>query len=141
MTDDERRAAMRQIMQEAGFTRGGGPPSPEILQKAQQLAKERGLDLDFSRFASGGRGERAGSSPVTTRTLYKLAGSDPRTATIEAVSVKLGITDGIYTAALDGLKEGDVLITAVTLSGAVSSSAGQPTANPFTGRGPGGPRR
>ena len=37
-------------MTEAGFTRGGGPPAPEILQKAQQLAKERGLDLDFSRF-------------------------------------------------------------------------------------------
>jgi HlyD family secretion protein len=161
MTDDERRAAMRQIMQEVGFTRGGGggQPAPEILQKAQQLAKERGLDLDFNQFAGGGRGnrsggrgergggrsERAGSSPAssspgTTRTLYKLAGSNPRTATIEAARVKLGITDGIYTAVLDGLTQGDILITSVSLSGSTSSPTEQPTTNPFIGRGGGGGR-
>ena len=27
-------------MQEAGFTWGSGPPSPDVLQKAQQLAKD-----------------------------------------------------------------------------------------------------
>ena len=139
MTDDDRRAAMRQIMQEAGYTRGT-PPTPEILQKAQQLAKDRGLDLDFSRFTGGGRGN--GSNAVTTRTIYKLVGSDPKTATIESVSTKLGITDGINTEVVDGLKEGDVIITSVVLPGASSAAAGRPASNPFAGGGgPGGVRR
>jgi HlyD family secretion protein len=140
MTEEERRAAMRQIMQEAGFARGGGAPAPEVIARAQQLAKERGLDIDFSRFGQG-RGQRGGASgsTVTTRTLYKLVGSEPKTATIEPVNVKLGITDGIFTAVLDGLKEGDVLVTSVVVSG-TSTSAASVISNPFTGRGPpGGP--
>jgi len=139
MTEQERRAALFQILQEAGFVRGNGPPSAEVIAKAQQLAKERGLDLDFSRFGGGGRGGGAGGG-VTTRTLYRLVGTDLKTATLEAVNVRLGITDGIYTAVLSGLKEGDALVTGVTMGGA--APAGSPAAaNPFTGRGPGGPRR
>ena len=141
MTDDERRAAMRQIMQEAGFTRGSGPPSAEVIARAQQLAKDRGLDFDFSRFG-GARGERSGGA-VTTRTLYRLTGSDANSAKVEPINVKLGITDGIYTAVLDGLNEGDMLVTSVTLPGASSAAAGRPASNPFAGGGgpPGGLRR
>jgi HlyD family secretion protein len=140
MTDQERRAAVFQVLQEAGFTRGSGPPSPDIIQKAQQIAKDRGLDLDFSRFG-GGRDGGGGGNAVTTRTVYKLIGSDPKTATIESVSAKLGITDGINTEVVDGLKDGDLIITSVTLPGG-SSSAGRPASNPFAGGGPpGGFRR
>ncbi len=141
MTDDERRAAMRQIMQEAGFTRGSGPPSAEVIARAQQLAKDRGLDFDFSRFG-GARGERSGGA-VTTRTLYRLTGSDANSAKVEPINVKLGITDGIYTAVLDGLNEGDMLVTSVTLPGASSAAAGRPASNPVAGGGgpPGGLRR
>lgn len=142
MTDQERRTAMFQILQEAGFSRGSGPPSPEVIQKAQQLAKDRGLDLDFSRFAGRGSGERGGgngTNAAVTRTLYRLAGSDPKTAKLEPVSVRLGITDGINTAVLDGLKEGDAIVTGVTMSGGTSTAAGRPASNPFTGGGP--PRR
>ena len=141
MTDQERRAATFQILQEAGFVRGGGPPSAEVIAKAQQLAKDRGLDIDFSRFGGGNRG--GGGGGVTTRTLYRLVGTDPKTATLEAVNVRLGITDGIYTAVLNGLKEGDVLVTGVTFGGGTPAAASQATANPFTGRGAtgGGPRR
>ncbi len=142
MTDQERRAATFAILQEAGFVRGNGPPSAEVIQKAQQLAKDRGLDLDFSRFASGTR-SGGGGSGGGTRTLYLLVGTDPKTAKLEAANVRLGITDGIYTAVLSGVKEGDVLVTAVTVSGASSTSTGQAATNPFTGRGntPTGPRR
>jgi len=141
MTEQERRAALFQILQEAGFVRGNGPPSPEVIAKAQQLAKERGLDIDFSRFGGGNRG--GGGGGVTTRTVYRLAGTDPKTATLEAVNVRLGITDGIYTAVLNGLKEGDVLVTGVTFGGGAPATS-PATANPFTGRGAGpggGPRR
>jgi HlyD family secretion protein len=139
LTDEQRRVAVRQIMQEVGFTWGNGPPSPEVIQKAQGLAKERGIDIDFSRFG-GGRGSSGGGS-VTARTVYRLVGTDPKTAAIEAVNVKLGITDNIYTEVVDGLKEGDVLVTSATIPGA-SSPAGAPASNPFAGGGgpPGGRR-
>ncbi len=137
MTEEELRRARFTILQEAGFVRGGGPPSAEVIQKAQQLAKERGLDIDFTQFGQGRNGQRpAGAAAVTTRTLYKLVGSNPATARLEPVSVKLGITDGIYTAVLDGLKDGDVIVVGVTTSG---GGASQSTANPFTGRGGPGP--
>lgn len=140
MSEQERRVALFQILQEAGFVRGNGPPSAEVIAKAQQLAKERGLDLDFSRFGGGGRGGASAGGGVTTRTLYRLVGTDPKTATLEAVNVRLGITDGIYTAVLSGLKEGDAIVTGVTTAGG-AAAAGPAAANPFTGRGPGGPRR
>jgi HlyD family secretion protein len=138
MAADEQRRAAFAIMAEAGFTRGNGPPTPEILQKAQQIAKDRGLDLDFSRFSGGGRGDRGGAGAVTTRTLYRLSGPDLQTATLEPVTVKLGITDGINTVVVDGVKEGDVIITSATLRG-TPASATRPASNPFTGGGPGGP--
>jgi HlyD family secretion protein len=140
MTEEESRRAAFGLLTEAGFVRGNGPPTPEIIQKAQQLAKDRGIDIDFSRF-SGGRGNSGGGG-VTTRTVYKLVGTDPKTAVIEAASVKLGITDNITTEVVSGLKEGDVLITSATIPGASSTAAGAPTSNPFAGGGPpGGPRR
>jgi HlyD family secretion protein len=140
MTDEESRRAAFGLLTEAGFVRGNGPPTPDIIQKAQQLAKERGLDIDFSRL-SGGRGNSGGGS-LTTRTIYKLVGTDPKTAAIEAVSTKLGITDNITTEVIDGLKEGDVVITSVTIPGASPTATGAPASNPFAGGGPqGGPRR
>jgi len=139
LTDEQRRAAVRQIMQEVGFTWGNGPPSPDVLQKAQQLAKERGIDIDFSRFGGGRRNGGESGGAVTTRTIYKLNGTDPKTAAIEAASVKLGITDGIYTEVVDGLKDGDTIITSATIPGASAPAAA--ASNPFAGGGPPGGRR
>ncbi len=139
MTEEERRRATFEVLREAGFSRGSGPPSPEVIQKAQELAKARGFEIDFSRFG-GGRGDRngGGSHQVTTRTLYKLVGSTPATQHIEPVQARLGITDGIYTAVLGGLQEGDVLVTGVSLPGSSADAGG--ARNPFSGRG-GGPFR
>jgi HlyD family secretion protein len=127
LTDDERRQQMQDLMRDAGFVRGNGPPSPEVIAKMQELAKERGIELPAGRF---GAGRNADNQPVT-RTLYLLAGHDAKTAHPEPVTVKLGITDGVSTEILDGLKEGDTVITAVISSG---SKAGAPAAtNPFGG--------
>ncbi len=134
---DPRRAAFA-LLREAGFAPGNGPPTPDLIQKAQQLAKDRGLDVDFSRFTGGG--QRAGGG-MTTRTVYKLTGSDPATAVLEAVRVKLGITDGIYTEVVSGLEEGDAVVTAVNLPGSAAANGARPAANPFAGAGAGGIRR
>jgi HlyD family secretion protein len=126
LTDDERRAQMQELMKDAGFVRGNGPPTPEVIAKIQELAKARGIELPAGRF-----GANRGDNQPVTRTLYLLVGSDPKTAHVEPVSVKLGITDGVATEVVDGLKEGDAVITAVSTSGSKSGPA--PAANPFSG--------
>ncbi len=130
LTEEERRQKLQELMRDAGFVRGNGPPSPEVIAKMRDLAKERGIELPFGRF-SGGGGDTSG--PVT-RTLYVLVGSDPKTAHVEPVTVKLGISDGSATEVIEGLKEGDAVITAAVLPGAKSSSGA--INNPFGGAGP-----
>jgi HlyD family secretion protein len=133
-TQEER----RKLMADAGFTRGGGPPSPEVIAKMAALAKERGLEVPaFGGGRGGGNSDRPSNAPVT-RTLYTLVGNDPKTAKLQAVSVKLGITDGIATEILGGLKENDVIVTSVTVGGGAKPAAG--AANPFNAGG-GGQRR
>ncbi len=75
---------------------------------------------------AGGHGRR-GKPPeaLTERTLYVLRGSRP-----SPVQIKTGISDGIFTEVLDGLKEGDRVVTAMT--GRPVSSA-QPSNNPLAG--------
>jgi len=128
MTADERRQQIHQLIQEAGFVPGNGPPSPEIIARIQQLAKERGIELP-DRF----KGQSSGDA-VVTRTVYRLPSGNPK-AKPEAVSVKLGISDGVNTEAIDGLKEGDVIITGIN---ATVGSSSQGTSSPFGGRRLGG---
>jgi HlyD family secretion protein len=81
------------------------------------------------------RGERA---PV--RTVYILADkNDP--SKLKAVQVRVGISDGVYTEVLDGLKEGDQVVTGINQPNDQVQTA--PTSSPFggAGRGMGGFRR
>ena len=75
---------------------------------------------------SGNRAERR-----TERTVYVLA---PGASKPASVTIKTGISDGVTTEVLEGLKEGDRVVTGMTESGAAAT----PAANPFSG---GGPRR
>ncbi len=124
MSDDERRQQIHQLMQDAGFVRGNGPPSPDVIQRMQQLAKERGIELP-ERFKAQSSGDA-----VVTRTVYRLPGGNPK-AKPEAVSAKLGISDGVNTEVIDGLKEGDVIITGLN---STLGSGSQGSASPFGGR-------
>ncbi|MDQ6860098.1 MAG: efflux RND transporter periplasmic adaptor subunit [Verrucomicrobiota bacterium] len=74
----------------------------------------------------GGQGERR-----SERTIYVLAerGAEPK-----PVQIKTGISDGISTEVLEGLKDGDTVVTgAVQASGAAARPAA--SNNPFTGGG------
>jgi HlyD family secretion protein len=64
----------------------------------------------------------------SARTVYVLAGNKP-----QPVSIKTGISDGIFTEVLDGLKEGDLVITSAT-----SKTGAAQSQSPFS---PGMPRR
>ncbi len=123
LTEQQIRKVRRDLMAEAGFTPGSGPPSPEILAKVQQLAKERGIELP----AYGSRGT---GGPTVTRTIYKLIDPNPDKPVLEATTVKLGISDGANTEVLDGLNDGDLVITSINIPGTKPAGAASPFGSP-----------
>ncbi len=86
--------------------------------------------------AGGRRGSgngQAGSRPdrPISRTVYVLDSTkDPDHPVLTPVKIRTGINDGISTEVLDGLKEGDQVVTGSLTLG---SSAAARTANPFGG--------
>jgi HlyD family secretion protein len=71
--------------------------------------------------SGGNRAERR-----TERTVYVLASGASKPA---AVTIKTGISDGITTEVVEGLKEGDRVVTGMT----ENASADAPATNPFSG--------
>lgn len=159
MTDEERRAATRELIGSLGL-QPGTPPTPDVLEKAKKLAVDKGLDplavvQQINRFANrglgGGGGGGGGGGPGggnrtmgfstgvginvsnQPRTVYKLVTDAAGKKSPEPVTVHLGISDGTITQVLDGVAEGDTLITYVTMPGAAPAVAGPPvqSGNPF----------
>jgi HlyD family secretion protein len=66
------------------------------------------------------------------RTVYTLVDGKPK-----AVTVKLGITDGIYTEVIEGLKADDQIITGTVqpVAEATPASSSSSSSNPFSGGG------
>lgn len=124
----EQREKMRVVMTELGIT-NMREASPEQREQFRKVLVERGIVA-----AQPAPGE----ATVTTRTIYRLPGGN-KSAKPEPVSVKVGITDGIASEVIDGIAEGDVIVTGVTSSGAPAGQ--QPAANPFGAGGGGGGRR
>ena len=128
LSSDERRKAMRQIMQDVGWSPQSGPPTPEIAARILALAKERGVELP-DRMLQSLKGGGRSDAPVV-RTVYVLPPGNPQPIP-KAVKVKLGITDGTSTEVLSGLEEGDVVITGTNLP----ANPSQPAGSPFGGGG------
>jgi HlyD family secretion protein len=160
MTDADRRNAMREILADSGYV-AGVPPTPDVLERAKKLAIDKGIDAALvvqqmnraGRGGGGGGGRGGGGTGAATgvgmnvsnqpRTLYKLVTDAKGKQFPEPVSVHLGISDGTITQVVDGVAEGDVLITYVTLAGAagapvLSGPPGQ-NSNPFQQNQRGGP--
>src|SRR5688572_9910295 len=78
--------------------------------------------------SAGGRPRGGGNRPERRpeRTVYVLASGASKPT---AVTIKTGISDGIATEVLEGLKEGDRVVTGVT----ESDAAATPATNPFGG--------
>jgi len=112
---------------------------PEIRAKLRELFQSGALQRPEEGGGFGGRGGGGGSgsrsSQPASRTVYVLATNAPSGEPIpQAVRVRTGISDGAYTEISDGLKEGDVIITAVKFqqSQVATPPAG---ASPFGGGG------
>lgn len=156
-TNGADREALMKLLADAGITLGT-PASPEAAERARTLATERGIQVPERMLTGGGRGARgtngngrgtngrgnggaSGAEPVTITTVYRLVNAGPPPQ-VEAVSARLGITNGIITEVLDGLAEGDTLVTSITIPGAPVTRAAQPAGNsPFGGARSGGFRR
>jgi HlyD family secretion protein len=76
---------------------------------------------------NGGAGHARGERPVF-HTIFVLSGTG-NDAELQAVQIKAGISDGIDTEVLLGLKEGDQVVTGVTSPGSKAATA----SNPFGG--------
>src|SRR6059036_3056244 len=96
-------AALRYRPTEAGMTETG-PRSPS---------------------SRGGRGMGGRERTTSERTSYVLSSGRP-----QPVQIKTGISDGVVTEVIEGLKEGDRVITAELAS---KSPAASPPPNPFSG--------
>src|SRR5262249_9094820 len=76
--------------------------------------------------ASGaGRGAARREQGPSERTVYVLSGGRPT-----PVHIKTGISDGVVTEAVEGLKDGDRVVTVALAS---NSAPASPPASPFSG--------
>ena len=85
----------------------------------------------------GGGGNRVRGEHQPVRTVYVLADKEDPTK-LTPIQVKIGISDGVYTEVTEGLKEGDQVVTGISLPS--DQPTGARPANPFGGGG-GGFRR
>jgi HlyD family secretion protein len=75
--------------------------------------------------ARGGRAAGGRERATSDRTIYVLSGGQPK-----PVQIKTGISDGVVTEVIEGLKEGDLIVTAEV---AAKSQPASTPANPFSG--------
>lgn len=125
----EQRQKLRQITTDLGIDFRNGPPTAEQREQLRKAMAEAGLPVPEST-----SGARPGEAVVTTRKVYKLVGVAPNQS-LEELTIKAGITDGTATEVIDGLKEGDVIVSSVFVPNATSTSGQQRTTNPFGGGG------
>lgn len=80
----------------------------------------------------GGSGPRLRVERQAARTVYVLSGAGEN-AKPTPVQIKTGITDGIATEVLEGLNEGDVVITGLMVADSPTAPGRTPTQSPFGG--------
>lgn len=103
----------------------GGRPTPVLMQRVRSLAEERGLELPARRGGGGGS-----ANGISTRVVYRLP-TTPAPAKVNAVTARFGITDGVSTEVIDGLADGDGIVTGVlSAAEAVPSGSSSPFGAP-----------
>ena len=99
-----------------------GAQRDDVLKISNAALRFRPPDTTPSAGPRAGRGKPG--EHQTTRTVYVLRGAAP-----SPVQIKTGISDGIFTEVLEGLHEGDRVVTAMT----GNSAGAEPANNPFGG--------
>jgi len=130
----------------SGGSEGGERPNREEMRKRFESMSPEEREQMRARFrergGGGGGGPRASApeGPVT-RTIYvvdKEQGTE-KNPILKPVTIKTGIADGSFTEVLEGLKEGDEVVTGVVLPVTATAATAAPTGtSPFGGGGMGG---
>lgn len=121
------------------------PEQKEQYEKMMAEMRRRRAEGGGGPGGGGGEGGGGGPSPSrpapsiegpTLRTVYVVAATsaDPKDKAkpaVQAVNVKVGITDGVNYEILEGLKEGDAVITGSKGGVTATAAASGPTASPF----------
>jgi HlyD family secretion protein len=103
------------------------PNATENGQQANSTPSGQRRGQGRAQSNGGSAGRTASERP--TQTVYVLP-TDQANGTPTPVPIKTGISDGLSTEVLDGLNEGDRVVTGLLTTQSVSS----PTTNPFGGR-------
>jgi HlyD family secretion protein len=110
--------------------------TPEQREQFRATMRARfgdGPPRGFGSFGGGGRSSQEGPATVSVYVLDKSDPASQNKPALKAITVKTGITDGTYTEVLEGLKEGDVVVTGVNAPTAVATAARPASASPFGG--------
>jgi HlyD family secretion protein len=114
--------------------------SPEEREQMRQRFRSGGGGGGFGGGGPGGGRQRAQEGPVT-RTVHVLdkAASAPGKPIVKAVTIKTGIADSTFTEVLEGLAEGDEVVTGINNPNLATTAAQTPQGrSPFGGGGFGG---
>lgn len=113
---------------------GTNSPAPAAVAAAPGSGENRsrggGGDGERRRSGGGERGSRGGARPA--RTIYTLAvePEQAKPSDLKANVVKFGISDAMFTEVVEGLSEGDIVVT-----GVIVATTNAPVSNPFGGSG------
>ena len=107
----------------------------QVRERMRQRMADGGMDGGGMGGGAGARMPRSIPEGPAIRTVYVLAkglASEKTEPVLKPVTVKTGIADASYTEILEGLKEGDVVVTGVNLP-ATSAAARPAGSSPFGG--------
>jgi HlyD family secretion protein len=113
-------AALRYRPAEAAAGEGGSRPRGAMADSQGRSRQGESASPKTMEKTAGARERRS-----SERTVYILSGDRPN-----PVQIKTGISDGVVTEVVEGLKEGDRVVTAELAS---KSPVASPPANPFSG--------
>lgn len=100
----------------------------------QGMRGGRGMGAGGGRGMGGRGGERGGREGGGPRTVYVLEPAIGKASPVlKPVSIRTGINDGIYTEVLEGLSEGDEVVTGLAMQQDGAQMRQQPQSNPFGG--------
>jgi HlyD family secretion protein len=126
-----------------GSSAGGGSFNREEMRRRFESMSPEEREAMRARFRSGGSTggggrERQADGPVT-RIVYVVdkEASKPGQPRVKPITIKTGIADGSYTEVLEGLNEGDEIVTGIN-NPALAATAGpaqQQQRSPFSGGG------
>jgi len=120
---------------------GGGMNAEERRKRWESMTPEQQEQFRARMRQGGGGGGRQRPEGPVTRTVYVFDKSSADSEKLKPITIKTGLSDGNFTEVLDGLKEGDVVVSGVvtpTVNPLLANQ--QQQRSPFGGGGFGGGR-